>query len=125
MAYLLDSHTLIWFLESATFLSPRVAEILSNETNRVFVSPASIYELGYKAARGKLRPLPHEFRQIIAKTGFEELPISFAAAERAARFPLVLRDPWDRMLAAQAIESGSILATADSHIKKLGVQTIW
>lgn len=125
MRYLLDSHALLWFLESADLLSSRVNDILADERNRVFVSPASVYELRYKSARGKLRPLPYELREIIEKIGFEELPITFAAADGAARLPLELRDPWDRILAAQAIDSSSVFVTRDEHVKKLGVQTIW
>ncbi|MEQ1929289.1 MAG: hypothetical protein ABL957_01990 [Parvularculaceae bacterium] len=53
------------------------------------------------------------------------MPITFAAAEAAARLPLEHRDPWDRILAGQAIDSRSVLVTKDSCIEKLGIQTIW
>jgi PIN domain nuclease of toxin-antitoxin system len=125
MRYLLDSHALLWFLEGGEMLTPRVRAVLSDERNRILVSPASVYELRYKSARGRMRELPYELREIFEQIGFEELPITVAAADAAAQLPLHLRDPWDRMLAAQAIETGSVLVSRDDAIKSLGVQTIW
>jgi PIN domain nuclease of toxin-antitoxin system len=125
MAYLLDSHALLWFLEGSDLLSRQAAALIENERVPIFVSPASIYELQYKVALKKLRPLPSELRAIVERAGFTELPITMLAAEAAARLPLVLRDPWDRMLAAQSMTSGLILISSDRHIGKLGIQTIW
>ncbi len=125
MAFLLDSHALLWFLEGSASLSADVNAIIESDAVPIFVSPASIYELRYKAALGKLRPLPVELRTIIENAGFAELPITMVAAEAAAQLPQVLRDPWDRMLAAQAITSGYVLISSDRNIAKLGVQTIW
>lgn len=125
MAYLLDSHALLWFLEGGELLSPAVRLLIENERVPISVSPASIYELRYKSAVKKLRPLPAELRAIVEHSGFMELPITMAAAEAAAHLPLVLRDPWDRMLAAQAITAGLVLISSDRQIDKLGVQTIW
>ncbi len=125
MSYLLDSHALLWFLENEDLLSPRVAQIVASERNRIFVSPVSVYELRYKAARGKLKPLPKELPDIITRVGFEELPINFAAAEIAAQISLEHRDPWDRLLAAQAIENGSSLISSDRQMSKHGLRTIW
>ncbi|MFN0022888.1 MAG: type II toxin-antitoxin system VapC family toxin [Parvularculaceae bacterium] len=125
MAYLLDSHALLWFLEGSASLSAGVKAIIEADAVPIFVSPASIYELRYKAALKKLRPLPAELRAVIEQAGFVELPITMIAAEAAAHLPQVLRDPWDRMLAAQAITSGYVLMSSDRNIEKLGVQTIW
>lgn len=125
MAYILDSHALLWFLEGSELLSPAVCELIEADNIPIFVSPATIYELRYKAALNKLKPLPHELRAIVERAGFAELPITMIAAEVAANLPLALRDPWDRILAAQAITSGYVLISSDRNIAKLGVQTIW
>jgi len=71
--------------------------------NSVHVSAASIYEIGLKVTQLKLAGIPMDVRDSIDALGFAALPISGEHAEHAARFPLVHRDPWDRIIAAQAI----------------------
>lgn len=123
--YLLDSHTAYWYFDDPTMLSRTAADLLANEEIDIFVSPVSAYELRFKAGQGRLKALPADFGELAAAAGIDELPLSIAAAELAARLPLTHRDPWDRMLAAQAIVRRCPLISKDAHIAKLGVQTIW
>lgn len=125
MAYLLDSHVIVWQLEDPTRFSPRVARILDSDSPSLFVSPVTAYELRYKSSRGRLPSLPDSLSALAAAAGYDELPVTIVAAEIAARFPLEHRDPWDRLLAGQAIAHGLAIVTFDPEIKKLGVQTIW
>jgi PIN domain nuclease of toxin-antitoxin system len=125
MAYLLDSHIIVWQLEDPGKFSPTVARLLDSDHPGLFVSPVTAYELRYKSARGRLPTLPESLAALAAAAGYDELPITIAAAEIAARFPLEHRDPWDRLLAGQAIAHGYAIVTTDPEIKKLGVQTIW
>lgn len=125
MAYLLDSHIIVWQLQDPGKFSATVARLLDSDHPDLFVSPVTAYELRYKSARGRLALLPDSLGALAAAAGYEELPVTIAAAEIAARFPLEHRDPWDRLLAGQAIAQGLAIVTADPEIKKLGVQTIW
>jgi PIN domain nuclease of toxin-antitoxin system len=124
-AFLLDSHTAYWYFDDPKNLSKTAAGLLANEEIDIFVSPVSAYELRFKAGQGRLKPLPADFGELAAAAGIDELPLSIAAAELAARLPLTHRDPWDRMLAAQSILRRCALISKDSFISKLGVQTIW
>lgn len=83
----------------------------------MFVSVASAWEVAIKAALGKVR-LPESFAAGVTRSGFDRLPITFEHAEAAAALPWKHRDPFDRMLVAQAIEEGLRLVTGDASIAK-------
>ena len=93
--------------------------------NSVHVSAASIYEIGLKVTQLKLAGIPMDVRDSIDALGFAALPISGEHAEHAARFPLVHRDPWDRIIAAQAIVERMTVVTRDPEIAALGASTLW
>lgn len=125
MAYILDSHVMVWQLEDPSRFPARVVRLLENDRNRIFVSPVSAYELRYKASCGRLPALPDSFGALAEAAGYEELPLTAAAAEIAGRLPVEHRDPFDRLLAGQAIAHGCSIVTFDKEIARLGVQTFW
>ncbi len=122
--FLLDTHALIWWNEAAPDLSSAARAVIANG-GEIHVSSASIYEIEFKIARGRLAPWSGSTIELVHAEGFLELPISAAHAEHAASFPLIHRDPWDRILAAQAILEGMTVVTRDPSITALGAPTLW
>jgi PIN domain nuclease of toxin-antitoxin system len=95
------------------------------EDNEISVSAASFYEIGLKMTWGRLQRFPLSIHEAMRANGFRELSITPEHAERAASFPLVHRDPWDRILAAQAILEGMTVVTRDPSVAALGAPTLW
>lgn len=125
MRLLLDTHTLLWTAEASTRLSRRASDAILNASNDIVVSAVSIYELEFKVATGRLDALPRSLRLVAAEAGFSELSIMPEHADRAARLPLIHRDPWDRIIAAQAIMESMTVVTRDPAIAALGAPTLW
>lgn len=123
MSYLLDSHVLLWWLGDSPRLGTAVRRALADPDNRVLVSAASIWEIGIKQALGKLRA-PESLLGLLQQEGFEELPITAAHAEAAARLPMLHRDPFDRMLVAQSRLEGLILVTHDDPMGGYDVELL-
>lgn len=124
MAVLLDTHALIWWLEDAPELSAPARRLLEDPAVPVWFSPASIYEIGWKIRIGKLSERPST-RTACAAQGIHELAITAAHAERAAALAPAHRDPWDRLIAAQALEENLTVMTRDPAITALGALVIW
>ncbi|MEU0559892.1 type II toxin-antitoxin system VapC family toxin [Dactylosporangium sp. NPDC006015] len=118
MSLLLDTHVVLWWLTDDETLAEEVKDRLDHERN-VYISPATIWEVAIKQSMGKLQPadLPEHIRN----SGFRELPITSAHAIAAGRLPLIHRDPFDRMLIAQAQLEELTLVTRDAHIHKYDV----
>lgn len=125
MNYLLDSHVLLWWLEDDPRIGPSVRKCLADPVNRVFVSAASVWEIGIKKALGKLS-VPGSVLDLLHDEGFEELSISARHAEAAASLPPLHRDPFDRMLVAQSHLEGLMLVTHDTAMQAyaVDVQTV-
>ena len=122
---LLDTHALIWALSAPRRLPAAVAASIRDPENTVYVSAASTWEIAIKSALGKIdADLPMVVRGARA-AGFEELPITVAHSEAAARLPPVHSDPFDRMLVAQAQATGWPILSADSVFDHYGVRRIW
>ena len=117
---LLDSHSLIWILEGGWRLSRETYGIINGSGNEIFVSVVSVWELEIKRAYGRFR-FPGNLVQRIGRAGFTELPVNFRHAEIAAALPLIHRDPFDRMLIAQAQVEGLTLVSDDSEIARYQV----
>lgn len=113
--FLLDTHTLLWWLNDSPHLGPRCREMIGNDRNQVFVSAATTWEISIKMAIGKLRA-PEDMDSIVEDEGFSKLPISLYHGQLAGSLPAHHRDPFDRMLIAQAQAEGLILITADENI---------
>ncbi|MFH1496809.1 MAG: type II toxin-antitoxin system VapC family toxin [Verrucomicrobiota bacterium] len=120
MDLLLDSHALLWALIAPEKLSKMSAAEIRNPARAVFYSPASVWELEIKIARGKLS-LPDNWTDALARAGFLELAISTAHAVTAARLPWHHQDPFDRMLIAQAQTQGLRLVSRDRFAETYGV----
>lgn len=91
----------------------------------VFVSAASAYEADYKTRTARLPPAVGSLADIVLAEGFQSLPISLDHAARAASFAHAHRDPWDRVIAAQAIAEGLAVVTKDAEIAALGARVVW
>ncbi len=125
MNYLLDTHALIWAIEDSPGLSAPARHLISMPDNRLFISPASVYEIGYKITIGKLAELPVKLTPFLTERGYNELAMTLRHAELASRLSLQHRDPFDRLIAAQAICEDMIVITRDAQLASLGASTIW
>ncbi|TCO34624.1 PIN domain nuclease of toxin-antitoxin system [Kribbella steppae] len=116
---LLDTQVLLWWLEDSPELSENLKDRIDSELE-VHVSAATVWELSIKTALGKLE-IPDDLTELLEQSGLSELPIRFQHAERAGRLPPVHRDPFDRMLIAQALTERLTLVTRDELIHKYDV----
>ena len=123
MKLLLDTHVLLWAVSSEATLSLQSRQEISSEENVVFVSLASLWELRIKESLGKVE-LPSRFYQSLQPAGFELLPVSLHHIEALGKIPLHHRDPFDRMLIAQAQSDQLLLVTRDEEFKKYEVSLL-
>jgi PIN domain nuclease of toxin-antitoxin system len=127
MGALLDTHALIWWVEGDERVTPRLRRLLAQPGEAVFVSAATAWEIATKARIGKLKTpkaLLQDFVEAIEMLGFRSLPITLRHGYAAGQLP-AHRDPFDRMLAAQARAEGLALVSADPAFAALGVATLW
>jgi PIN domain nuclease of toxin-antitoxin system len=110
---LLDTHILLWWLADAPMLPGWMVERIADPDTHCYVSAASVWEIGIKRALGKLAA-PLDLVPIVAEEGFRHLEITLAHAQAAAALPLLHRDPFDRMLIAQAFAESLTIATRDA-----------
>ena len=120
--FLLDSHILIWLDTGDERLSPGVLRTLRGGEKR-FLSAATAWELGLKQAAGKLR-LRVPVGSMLGVFGLIELPVAIRHGDQAALLPLHHRDPFDRLLVAQALVEGMILVTSDKKLAQYGVPVL-
>ena len=123
MNFLLDTHVLIWALENNSTLSELSRNNIVDGNNLVFVSPVSVWEIGIKKSLGKLET-PDNLLEEIKVHRFSLLQINFNHAYLAGNLPDIHRDPFDRMLIAQAIIEKLTLITRDKSIVEYDVQTL-
>lgn len=120
---LLDTHVLLWALSDHSRLSPDTRTAIADPRNDVFVSAGTFWEIAIKRALGKLHT-PENLIAEITLAGLIELPVTFRHGQLAAELPLHHKDPFDRMLVAQAQAEGLILVTDDETLARYGVPTI-
>lgn len=128
MKLLLDTHALLWWFVDDRRLSTTVRALIAQEDNEILVSSACAWEVAIKHRLGKLREAEEvvlRFVELIEEDGFTVLPIQPNHALMAGSFAIRHRDPFDRVLAAQAIIEGAPLATRDSAFASFPVRTIW
>lgn len=127
MNYFLDTHALIWFLNGDDKLSKKSKELIENQINSKFISIATIWGIAIKISLGKF-----EFKQgfmnfidLIYENGFEIIPISIEHTLKVSTLEFIHRDPFDRLIIAQAITDNLTIITKDEHIEKYEVKTVW
>jgi PIN domain nuclease of toxin-antitoxin system len=125
---LLDTHALLWAVLSPTSLSRQATEIIADEANVVLVSAASAWEIATKVRIGKLpgaEVLERDFLDVMDDAGYTLLPIDAGDALRAGRLPGQHRDPFDRMIAAQALADDLPVLSNDPKMDFFSVRRIW
>lgn len=128
MRILLDTHALLWWLDGDRRLSRRARVAIADESNRIFVSAASAWELSTKARLGKLPgavDVATDIAGAVRSQQFDALDITILHAQKAGRLPGPHRDPFDRMLAAQAQLEDLPIVTNDPVFEMFGVERIW
>jgi PIN domain nuclease of toxin-antitoxin system len=125
--YLLDTHTLLWAISESSELSESVIAVLENPENRLFLSVASLWEIAIKLSINKLR-LTFPFDELPSKlteAGVNLVTIEFNHLRGVSGLPLLHRDPFDRLIVAQAISENLTILTKDDFLKSYAVQTFW
>lgn len=113
--YLLDTHVFLWWISDANQLDKEVFDIISDTSNQIYISSASIWEIAIKEALGKLK-VDADLSSVIEANKFIELKISAICANATKKLEQIHRDPFDRMLIAQALEGDMTLVTVDRFI---------
>ena len=125
---LLDTHTLLWWTTEKPGLSANARSLLSSLESEVLVSAASAWEVATKARMGKLpgaEAFAAEFTQRVGKLGFRKIPISVEHAQRAGLLPGLHKDPFDRMLIAQALAEDIPIVSNEQLFDEYHVRRIW
>ena len=121
--YLLDTHIFLWSLDETKRLTKEVAKILKDPRNRIFVSVATAWEISIKQKKGKL-PLKTTLEECFRKSNFEILEIKLPHILQLENLPTYHKDPFDRILVAQAIVEKLMIITEDGKIKKYDVSVL-
>lgn len=126
--YLLDTHAFLWMAADPDQLSRRVRKIVRNKNNRLYLSAASGWEIALleKLNRIKLPDEPQRFiPEAIQRLSVLPIPIGFSTAITAAMLPLIHRDPFDRIIIAEAEKGKLIVITKDKKFVEYGIQSLW
>jgi PIN domain nuclease of toxin-antitoxin system len=125
---LLDTHVLIWWLAGDAMLSANAQAAIADPANEVLVSAASAWEIATKYRIGKLpqaAALAADMPSVLSGQGFVELPITVRHAQAAGSLPGPHRDPFDRMLIAQAALADLVLVSNEAVFDRYGVRRLW
>jgi PIN domain nuclease of toxin-antitoxin system len=122
---LLDTHALLWWLSDDLRLSRPAWGAIADPANRLTVSAAVGYEIAYKQNLGRLPALPEMLPERLRREGIGTLPIALEHALAAAALPGPHRDPWDRIMMAQALAEDCRVVTVDRVFSDYGVPVLW
>ena len=122
MSLLLDTHVALWGLTGDATLGAELLDRLRHDPD-IFLSPVTIWEITVKQAAGKLGG-PVDLAERVRDMGFREVPVTHTHAIVAGRLPMHHRDPFDRMLVAQARVEGLTLASRDASIHRYDIDTL-
>jgi PIN domain nuclease of toxin-antitoxin system len=120
---LLDTHALLWALIAPARLSPTAADAIEDGANEIFVSVVSAWEIEIKRAKGRL-PISVPLQDALAEQRFKTLPVTLPYVLAVESLPRRHRDPFDRMLIAQAQLEGMTLVTSDREVRHYPVATL-
>ena len=123
MNLILDTHSLLWWLDDSPNLSKKARAAIADGANLVFVSAAVVWEIRIKEALGKLS-IPRNFHDVLDRQPFEKLPITVNHAHAIADLPAYHRDPFDRMIIAQAKSQGFAVVTRDTIFRRYQIPII-
>lgn len=123
MRLLLDTHVLLWWLGDDPALGEIARAVIADPANLILLSAASVWEIRIKQAIGKL-DLPADFAEVLAEQAFEPLAVTVSHAHAVKELPLLHRDPFDRMLVAQARIERLTILTRDHLIMQYDVPTL-
>lgn len=127
-SYLLDTHSLLWWWTDASRLGTAGRLVIEEEESRIFVSVASVWEIAIKTHSGKLTAIEdfrRDYSPLMARDGFISLAIGDEHALKAGFLDGEHRDPFDRLIAAQALLEDLTVITRDPEIAGFGCRTIW
>jgi PIN domain nuclease of toxin-antitoxin system len=128
MTYLLDTHTIIWAGSGDRRLGAAARAVLADESAVFLVSAASAWEIATKVRLGKLpeaKSLEADFLQLMSNAGFVSIPVTVEDALRSGRLRGDHRDPWDRMIAAQALAMDIPIISHDKQLDAFGIRRLW
>jgi PIN domain nuclease of toxin-antitoxin system len=121
---LIDTHAALWLLDEDTRLSPSADQMLTDSTNEVLLSAAIVWEVAIKQSLGKL-DAPDGFSSMLIDGGATALPVSIEHARAVASLPWHHRDPFDRLLVAQAVFEDAVVVSSDERLRAYDVQVAW
>ena len=124
MRLLLDTHAALWWLGDDERLSHEAARRLADETNQILLSAAVVWEVAIKRSLGKLI-VTAEYLSLLLGAGAQPLPITLEHATAVETLPWHHRDPFDRLLVAQAMAEGASLVSHDQALRPYGVALVW
>lgn len=124
MKLLLDTHAALWWLADDARIGRDADRQLNDETNRVLLSAAVIWEVAIKRSLGKLYA-PADLAPMLLGAGAQPLPVTLDHAAAVEELPWYHRDPFDRMLVAQALAEGAVIISQDERMKQYGVPLVW
>jgi len=126
--YLVDTHALIWWWDQNDRLTVRVRDVMADRENAVFVSAASAWEIGTKVRLGRLPSMAERiatFEADVTGDGFRHLPVLPSHGLGGGMLEGRHGDPFDRLIAAQALIEGLTVVTRDPEIAAFGCETLW
>jgi PIN domain nuclease of toxin-antitoxin system len=128
MRLLLDTHAFLWFIMGDSKLSTTARAAIEDPGNEKLLSVGSIWEIAIKVSLGKLalaEPFPVLIPRELSRNGFPILALSLAHAARISAMPFHHRDPFDRLLIAQAQEETLVIVSLDGNFDRYGIKRIW
>ena len=127
MRYLLDTHVFLWIVSDQRKLSARCVAVLQESKTELYLSAASVWEIGIKAGSGKLKlhkPLNQMLNEVEV-TGLKQMPVTWEHASGVETLPAIHKDPFDRLLIAQAKLEALTVLTSDTVFKQYKVPVLW